>query len=169
MPGLTLTALEKKKPATDEMIVAASVEDRNRLKVARDRLDAARFINNGEQIQLATENLEKVKAEVRKGGISLPLVALGRKRWDALVLEHRPTPVMVEEDKDKPDTERRTYNPETFWPALLIASIPGTKLTIAQVNAQVFDNDAWNDDELVELQDRMLSVNKDSLVVDLGN
>jgi hypothetical protein len=113
--------------------------------------------------------LEVAKEAIRKNGITFTLVAVGRPRWDELLIEHRPTEAMAAEDADKPENERRTFDPSTFWPALLAESVPDSKLTAEQWDKAVFKSRSWTAEELSELRSKAVEVNKDSLVIDLGN
>ena len=166
---LTLATLQRKKPATDEVLIAADSTQKRSLDAAQQRLSMAKLGGGEEAIKTAEEALEKVKAEIRKTGIAFTLVAVGRPRWDELLVEHRPTEAMQEVDAALPDVERRTFNPATFWPALLAESVPDSKLTPEQWDKAVFLSKDWTAEEVSALRDKAVQVNQDSLVIDLGN
>lgn len=167
--ALTLAALQRKKPATDEVLIAADSTQKRSLDAAQQRLSMAQIGGGAEAIAAAEEALEAVKAEIRKTGIAFTLVAVGRPRWDELLIEHRPTDEMLKEDEAKAEDERRTFNPATFWPALLAESVPDSKLTAEQWDKAVFTSKDWTAEELSALRSKAVDVNKDSLVIDLGN
>lgn len=167
--SLTLAALQRKKPATDEVLIASDSDQRRKLDAAQQRLSMAQIGGGAEAIETAEASLEAVKAEIRKTGIAFTLTAVGRPRWDELLIEHRPTEAMQAEDADKDETERRSFNPETFWPALLAESVLDSKLTAEQWDKAVFRSKDWTAQELSMLRTKAVDVNKDSLVVDLGN
>jgi hypothetical protein len=167
--ALTLAALDRKKPATDEVLFAQTTEQRDRLDLARKRVALVSLSSDEAEKEKAAEELEAAKADIRKTGIAFTLVSVGRERWDALKLTHRPTEEQQQEDADKPTEEQRTVNPDTFWPALLAELVPDSKLTAEQWSAKVFKNPAWNGAELEELRNRAIAVTQDSLVVELGN
>lgn len=167
--ALTLAALQRKKAASDEVLIAADSVQKRKLDQAQQRLNLAQIGGDSDTMAKAEEYLESVKAEIRKTGIAITLVAIGRVRWDALLVEHRPTEEMKIEDASKPEDERRNFNPASFWPALLAVSVPDSKLTAEQWDRAVFNSDNWTAEELSTLRDKAVSVNQDSLVVDLGN
>lgn len=167
--SLTLAALQRKKPASDEFLIASDSAQKAKLDAAKQRLSMAQIGGDTDAMAAAESALELAKDEIRKSGVSFALVSIGRPRLDALLIEHRPTEEMQKEDADKPEEERRTFNPKTFWPALLAVSVPDSKLTAEQWDKNVFSSNAWSSAELAELRDRAFGVNQDSLVVDLGN
>ena len=167
--ALTQAMLDRKKPATDEVLIALTTDQRDRLDLARKRVALVSLSSDQNEKDAAAKELEEAKADIRKTGISFTLVSIGRERWDALKLAHRPTDEMEKEDADKPVEERRTVNPDTFWPQLLSELVQDSKLTAEQWSAKVFKSPSWNSAELEELRNRALAVTQDSLVVELGN
>lgn len=167
--ALTLAALRRKVPTTDEVLIAANVDQRENLIAARKRLDMALLGDEPERVESARKNLEDAKEQIRKTGVAFTLVSVGRIRWDELLIEHKPTEEQKAADADKPENERDTMNPVTFWPALLAESVPDSKLTADQWRDEVLQNPAWNAAEQKDLRDRAVGVNQDSLVIDLGN
>lgn len=167
--SLTLAALQRKKPATDEVLIAADSAQKAKLERAEQRLSMAQIRGDEDAMASAQTYLDEVKAEIRKNGIAFTLTAVGRVRWDALLLEHRPTDEMKTEDAEKPEAERRTFNPDSFWPALLAESVQGSKLTAEQWDKAVFKSKDWSAEEVSLLRNKAVAVNQDSLVIDLGN
>lgn len=167
--ALTLAALRRKKPASDEVLIAADSGQRRKLDAAQQRLSMAQIGGGAEAIETAEAYLETIKSEVRSTGIAFTLTAVGRPRWDELLIEHRPTEEMEKEDADKAEADRRTFNPATFWPALLSESVLDSKLTADEWDKAVFRSKDWTAEELSMLRSKAVEVNKDSLVIDLGN
>lgn len=181
MPKLTKAALRRKKPVTDELLIP--VDDAQRQKLE----DAKAGLSNAEQglalaqiaggsdeaeaekrVFVARAALEDVKAEVRKTGLSIALVSAGQERWNAVQLECPPTDEQKKEAEEKGDGEP-LYDPKTFWPTLVAASVPDSDLTPDDWRREVFESPAWGPAELQELRDRVFALYQSSRIAELGN
>jgi hypothetical protein len=181
MAKLTKAALARKKPVTDEVLIPADDAQAVRFEEAQQHVRnmeqrfALAEIGGGEdsvaaQVALtdAREELERAKAEIRKTGVAITLQGVGRVRWDALLAEHPPTAEQKEADKDKPEHERDTFDPKTFWPAVL-AETAESDLTADDWQKEVFGSPNWGPAELHILRERAKAVNTGSRILELGN
>lgn len=182
MAKLTKAAIRRKKPVTDEVFIPA--DDAQALLFE----EAQQSVSNMEQrralaeisgdtkdltaadvaLKEAKDALEAVKEEIRKTGVAILLQGVGRERWDALLLEHPPTAEQQEADKDKPEHERDTFDPKTFWPAVL-AETAESDLTADDWQKEVFASPNWGPRELHILRERAKAVNTGSRILELGN
>lgn len=182
MSKLTKTALQRKKAVEDEILIPADDEQAARFEDAKSELAARRhaldlaLIGGEEAMELAARlkvdkaklALEEVKEEIRKTGTAITLRAVGRIRWDELRIEHAATEAMKAEDAEKPADEKRDFNPETFWPALL-AETAESDLTPQDWDKLVLKSKEWTPTEIEELKIRASAVNQGSRIVELGN
>lgn len=182
MAKLTKAGLGRKKPVTDEVLIPA--DDAQALKLDRAKTEAANteqrlslaVIGGDESDILASRTalveaeaaVEKVKDQIRKSGVSIMLVGVGRVRWDEIIREHPPTEEMRKEDAELPELDRRIYDTVTFWPALLAATAD-SDLTADDWQKEVFSSPNWGPAELKELRDRASAVNQGSRILELGN
>jgi hypothetical protein len=182
MAKLTKAALARKKPVTDEVLIPADDEQAVRFG------EAQQHVSNMEQrralaeisgdtkdlaaaevaLKEAQSALDAVKAEIRKSGVAITLQGVGRVRWDALLAEHPPTAEQKEADKDKSEHERDTFDPKTFWPAVL-AETAESDLTADDWQKEVFGSPNWGPAELHILRERAKAVNTGSRILELGN
>jgi hypothetical protein len=84
----------------------------------------------------------------------IKLKAIGSDEYDELVSKHKPTA--------KQKAEGRAYNPDTFIPALLSASLEEPSLTPEQVK-QIFESGAWSTGELNTLVGEAINLNLEGL------
>lgn len=182
MTKLTKTALQRKKAVEDEILIPADNEQAARFEAAKELLatrrralelaqlggeEAAEFAASL-KVDSAKIALEDLKDEVRKTGTAITLRGVGRVRWDELRIEHAATEAMKAEDAEKPDHEKRDFNPETFWPALLAETVEGD-LTPEDWTKLVLKSKEWSPTEIEELKIRASAVNQGSRIVELGN
>lgn len=182
MAKLTKAALARKKPVTDEVLIPADDAQALRFEEAQQsvsnteqRRALAEIGGNAEDLAAAEaalkeaqDALEAVKGEIRKTGVAITLHGVGRVRWDALLAEHPPTAEQKEADKDRPEHERLTFDPKTFWPAVL-AETAESDLTADDWQKEVFASPNWGPAELHELRERAKAVNTGSRILELGN
>jgi hypothetical protein len=120
--------------------------------------------------------LRSLRAKLREESMELVFAAVGRKRYEELVLEHPPTEEQVEEASGKaPD-----FNTETFPAALVAISCQNVDLTEGEyVDKDVKPHrtrypraeemwDEWNAGELTAVFVAAFQVNTQRRVVDLG-
>lgn len=182
MSKLTKTALQRKKAVEDEILIPADNEQAARFEDAKETLVTRRRALELAQLggeeaaelsaKLRVDNaklaLEEVKEEIRKTGTAITLRGVGRVRWDELRIEHAATEAMQAEDAEKPADEKRDFNPETFWPALLAETADGD-LTPEDWTKLVLKSKEWSPTEIEELKIRASAVNQGSRIVELGN
>lgn len=100
--------------------------------------------------------------------------AIGRKRYEALKLEHPPTDKQIEQAEK--DGEPVEWNVDTFPQAIVAACMvditTGAGETFPPLDEDgtkaLWDDDAWTTDDLVILWNAALFVNHQSRVLDLG-
>jgi hypothetical protein len=181
MPKLTKTALRKKQPVTDELLIPATDAERRLLEEARASLtnaeqglalaqiagetsaDAAEL-----RVKNAREVLASAAAEIRKTGLCITLVSAGQERWDEIRLECPPTEEQKKTAEEKGQDEP-LYDPKVFWPTLVAASVPDSDLTAEDWRHEVFESKNWGPAELQELRDRVVALYQTSRIVELGN
>jgi hypothetical protein len=167
---VTKAMLMRKKPAMDEILIPVNEDQQLELNAAKTSLELTLLgTQDEEESAKAKARLEAAREAIRKDGVAFTLTAVGRVRYDQILLEHPATDTQKAEDADKPEGERRSYNPDTLWPALLAESVRDSKLGSADWDELVFRNKEWNAQELEDLRTRLGRVNNTSLVVELGN
>lgn len=181
MGTLSKETIRRKKAVTDEVLIPADDEQAGRLEVAEAHMrtalkgaelalisgDAQAETSSGLRVEKARIELEAAKQAVRDEGVSFTLVGVGRRRWDELLREHPVTEEMKTADKDL--DQKRTFNPDTFWPALLSECVRDSLMTAADWKAEVFESKDWGPQELSDLRDRAAAVNQRSRILELGN
>lgn len=181
MPKLTRTALKRKKPVTDELLIPA--DDAQAQKLA-DAEEAVRSTAAGLQLaQVAGESdetaaslrlanarakREEVRAEIRKTGLSIVLVSAGKERYDEVMLECPPTEEQKKKAEDDGEGEP-LYDPDVFWPTLVAVSVPDSDLTAEDWRKLVFESPDWGPTEIKQLKDRTLDLYTSSRIAELGN
>lgn len=182
MAKLTKAALQRKKAAEDEVLIPADADQKHRFDTAKQEIDArekavefARISGDDAAETRAALKLDEarialgaVKEEIRKTGTAILLRGIGRRRFDELRLEHPATDEMRAEDKDKPEEEQRTWNPRTFWPALL-AETAESDLKPEDWKTLVFESKEWSEAEIETLKLRAAAVSQTSRILELGN
>jgi hypothetical protein len=181
MPKLTKTALRRKKPVTDELLIPVDDEQRKLLE------DAQSGLRNAEQglalaqiaggsdetaaearVLAARTDLDKARDAVRKTGLSILLVSAGQERWNEVQLECPPTDEQKKVAEEKGEGEP-LYDPKTFWPTLVAASVPDSDLTPDDWRREVFESPAWGPAEIQQLKDRTFDLYQASRIAELGN
>lgn len=165
---VTKTDIRRKKAIEQVLYLPADEDQAERLAAAEQRLNLSMFAGDDEGIEKAKANLQAMRDEVLEKGLVLTFRSVGRARFDEILLEHPPTEAQVENDKGLPEGERHTFDPETFWPALLADTVVGD-LTAEDWYVEVFQSSQWNAAELKLLRDNAQAVNTQTRVADLGN
>lgn len=114
--------------------------------------------------------LTSAREQVEGSTVEMLLRAVGRKRYDDLLLAHPPTTQQEEEHAKRfADVEGFVspppYDPDTFAPALIAATCVEPKLSESEV-AELLDE--WTSGEVVKLWTAALEVNTQSQLVSLG-
>lgn len=181
MGTLTKDTVRRKKAVTDEVLIPADDEQARKLEEAESHYrtalkgaelalisgDAHAETSASLRVERSRLALEEAKQAVREEGLAFTLVGIGRLRWDELLREHPPTEEMKTADKDL--EQKRTFNPDTFWPALLAECVRDSDMTADDWRTEVFESKDWGPQELSDLRDRAAAVNQRSRILELGN
>lgn len=164
-----------KKPTTksvtivlDPALAEAFDEARNRYELARIRFEAAQGnAERADELDEAKSAYDAATAAARESATVFVFRNIGRRAWDELVGEHLP----IEEQQKKhrranPGAGKLTWNPETFPPAAVAACLVDPALSAADV-AELWDDENWNDGELMDLFLAAVSVNQQRRTIDL--
>lgn len=92
--------------------------------------------------------------------------SIGRKAYDDLVKQHPPGEAENKEHLEQYKVPA-PYNAESFAPALIAASLVEPALTVEQVQ-ELFEDEAWNGAEIIQLWQAAQEVNSTRRVVELG-
>lgn len=116
----------------------------------------------------AAEAVEVLRARAveEDAVVAVRFRSIGRVAWDDLIRAHPPTDEQTAEAK-KEGTDGLNFNPDTFPPAVVAASVDEPKLTAEQV-AAMWDSPDWNQAELTVLFTAALEVNNSRHTLDLG-
>jgi hypothetical protein len=114
----------------------------------------------------AEEKLAELKATLRAESIKFVFRAVGRKRYEELVMAHQPTNKQLqkarEQRQDAPD-----FNEDTFPQAIVAACLEEPVLSPEEVN-QLWDSEEFSIAEQRMLLQTAVMVNQQWRVVDLG-
>lgn len=161
-------AIRRKRAITQDLYLPADEDQAARFEGAKQRARLAAFTGDEEQVAKAKADLEAVKEEISETGLVLTFKAVGRVRFDALILEHPVDEELAEKEKDLPAQERSVFEPSTFWPALLSETVL-SDMTADEWREEVFEGTEWNAAELKLLRDTAQAVNTQTRVAELGN
>lgn len=161
-------AIRRKRAITQDLYLPADEDQAAAFEGAKQRVQLANFTGDQEQLEKAKADLEAVKAAIEEEGLVLTFKAVGRKRFDELILEHPVGEETREEQKDLPEAERAIFDPATFWPALLAETVL-SDMTAEEWREEVFEGSEWNGAELKLLRDTAQAVNTQTRVAELGN
>lgn len=171
----TLAAIRAaKKPMTRRVPIVADPDLAEAMADARSAYDVAMAKHRERPADgslqdiadRAADRLEEAQAAAEAATFVFVFQALGRVAWDELVTTHRPT--------DKQRTEHRRgggqgeieWNPDTFPPAVVAASLVEPALSEAEVR-ELWDDPNWNLAELMALFNAAVAVNQQRRVVEV--
>jgi hypothetical protein len=166
----------RKKPTTkrveivlDPAVADAVNEARNRYELARIRLEGApQNAERSDEFHEANATLGAALEGAKDDVAAFVFRNIGRRAWEELVDEHRPTEDQQRKHrKANPSAGRLTWNPESFPIAAVAASLVEPKLSLAEIT-ELWDDEDWNDAELAALFFGALEVNQQRRVVDLS-
>lgn len=160
---ITRDRMKKKQPIQRTILIPASEEDNQRLEDARNALDRARLLEPDSVDELKAA-LQAVEAEVREEGLEFIFRGVGRRKFEELQRAHPPT-----DEQQAENGGNLAWNPDTFLPALLEATVVNSELTAKEWNDDVLDSDDWGQAEVGLLLQTALGVNRESRVASLGN
>lgn len=112
----------------------------------------------------AVEAVDKARQDVENATVKMKFRSIGRKAYDALVLDNPAT----DEENEEHESQyggKAPYSAENFSIALIAASCVEPKMTKSEVR-ELQEN--WNIAEFVELFTAALEVNTQRRVADLG-
>lgn len=132
-----------------------------------------RLRSNPEDPDVAAElrDAKDKQAEIRQrlideeAVVSFTFKSIGREAYDSMLDFHKAT--KDQRDEARAAGAQATFNPDTFPPALVSASLAEPKLTVDEVE-QLWKDPNWNAAELGLLFNTALEVNSSRRVVDLG-
>jgi hypothetical protein len=150
-----------KKPATKYVTILLDPDALDAFEKAQERLGESTSTNRRERERELTE----ARNALAEATVTMKFQSLGRKRYEALVAEHPPTPEQNEQSVKETEQEA-AYNIETFPKALIRATCVDPELTDEDID-EIYDS--WNGAELMELFFAALEVNTQRRTVDLGN
>lgn len=104
------------------------------------------------------EDLAKAEDEWVANLAHFVFEGLGRRKFEALTVEHPPT--REQRDRAKAVGGFASWNPDEFAPALISACLVEPKLSTAEVR-ELWDHPAWNQAELGELFEAAIFVCRD--------
>lgn len=156
----TFDRLRKKKPVTKKLKVY--LED-------HPQPDQSEFwppnsLPTTEQRDAYENAMQEWRDRMDEDSTIIILQGIGRLQYGRILEEHPATPEQVktaEERKIQPPD----YNPETFAPAIIQASLVEPELTLEQVT-ELFDT--WNQGEMMRVFFAAIEVNTGSKVEDFG-
>lgn len=183
---LTLEALrQKKKPVRKTIVIAGDTEAAELLEEAQEEVKEAeqsvRLVsmrqNNEEAILQAQARLEAAKSkqrglliELQPTLIKLVFQAIGPRRWDELVEEHRMSEQRrkdIAKETNTKEEEISVWDPETFPRALIALCLVEPKLTLDE-RQQWLNDDTWNGAEIQTMFATAMTVCTTRKIVDLG-
>lgn len=155
----TLDHLRKKAPVQKTISVILSDAEMEQHDLCLRAYERLILSNEPEEeaVARAKAALDEAKAALDDVTVEMTFRSIGRKAYDALVLEHPPR------DEDKEHDYQ--YNPETFTPALIAASCIEPRMTLDDA-LDIFDN--WNGTEIMELFFAAVEVNTARRTAELG-
>jgi hypothetical protein len=164
--------LTKKKPAERKVELILDGELAERWHEAKTvallaKLEKERNTNpqTTSALEEAEEAVDALRPEVEEATVQLTLKAMGRRQYEALMDEHRPT-------KDQRAKARKqgvdlVFNEDTFPVALIAASLVSPKMTEDEV-AEMAESEAFNAAEWHLLTRTAMDLNQQTKVVALG-
>jgi hypothetical protein len=168
-----------KRPVTETLWLVDDLDLLQRYKAAESRfLQAQTFVVARPDDALASQELETRRAEFDTlaaemrdhGALKFVFRAIGRKRYEELLLAHPPTDEQIKDPElNTPDGRPTDFNPDTFSVALVAASLADPLMNDEEVREEIFESDDWNGNEIGMLIAMATKVNMQALAVNLGN
>lgn len=156
----------KKKPVTRTVPFCLDDTVAHDIALAEEARDAAvEHKRPVEEIEKLEANLDRLRKKARTVSVDFKFRSMKPREFDSLLDEHPPT-------KEQKDAARKagnaglTFNPETYPPALVAASLIEPDLTVEDVTDMWTSGD-WNHGELNVLFFSALDVNQNRRVVNL--
>lgn len=165
--------LSRKKPNRKSVLIAldsdlADAYDEAKLRNERAETNM-KFRPDDEdalvEFNAAADHLLATETELKANSIEFVFRSIGRKRYEDLMLEHRPTAEHQKRAKAQGDGEYG-FNPDTFPPVLIAESLESPVMTPEQFQKEIWDNDDWNNNETLTLFSAAMDANSGRRVVD---
>jgi hypothetical protein len=146
----------------------ALAEARRELDEAKLRVEADPSREAKEAKARALSRLDEAIAAAEGASYEFVLQSISKRRFDALVQEHPPTPKQIA-DAEKRNLLVPDVNVDTFAPALVAACCIDPTLTLEQAQEMWEDEDSdWSQGELNQLWWTARSICTASNIIDLG-
>jgi hypothetical protein len=153
-----------KKPRVAEVVICLDDDLALEHDRALDHLQQAKDAKNADDIARLTARVDQLAAELAEATTVIKVRAMGGREYDALVDAHPPT--KAQEDDAKKRGGSAPYNPDTFSPALIAASVAEPELSLEDAQ-HIWDT--WNVGERLALFYAALDVNsRAQRVADVG-
>jgi hypothetical protein len=173
--GKTYADIKKrKKPVVKKVIIALDGEKADEYNEARSRYEElSEHLKDDPRNSIlkadtaaAKESLDSLKEEIDGEYIEFIFRSVGRRRYEEIFEECPPT-AKQKQDAVKAGEDEPQWNPETFPPAIIAASVVEPEMTEEDVY-DMWESEDWNQAELTSLFLAALTVNAERKVVDLG-
>lgn len=165
---------KRKKPAIIKVPVAMDGEFADKFNAAVQALQEAEDALNDnprdtiarKAVAEAKETVEELRPEVEEQIIEFVFRSIGRRKFEELVDQCPPTKAQKTEANKKGE-EEPGWNHDTFPPTLIAAAVVSPEMSEEDA-FEMWDDDDWNQAELVSLFLASLAVNQQRKVVELG-
>lgn len=117
------------------------------------------------EFEQAKEALDLARLDMEVNSLEFVFKSIGRKGYEDLLMEHRPTPEQQKRAKAEGGGEY-SFNPDTFPPALTFAAMSEPAMTEEEFMAQIWNNDDWNENEAVSLFTAAMEANSSRRIID---
>lgn len=175
MPKTPKDRLASKKANVRRIWIPMDPEVAEAYEKAKEEFELAKIIANGDESEQNSVRLEatrttfsEAEAALREDAVCFQFRGIGRKKYDKLVGDHRPSERTKERVTELGGDPRFTpFDPETFPPVIISASLIDPELTVGEVEG-MYDDDDWNGAELTALLETALEANTEYRQVELG-
>lgn len=165
---------KRKKPVVKKVIIALDGEKADDFNEARTKVEELSEMLKDDprnkvleaDLAAAQEKFDLLKNDVSGDTIEFVFRSVGRRRYEEIFEECPPTAKQKQEAAKKNEDEPQ-WNPETFPPSLIAASILEPEMTEEDVY-DMWESPDWNQAELTSLFLAALTVNAERKIVDLG-
>jgi hypothetical protein len=121
------------------------------------------------ELDAAKAAYQKAEAKAERSSAVFKFRSIGRKHYDQLVRENPPTDAQKKEVAEAgEDPDQLPWNPETFIPQLVAASMIEPKLVHEEI-MEMWDSENWSAIELGVLFEAALRANNTRKITQVGN
>ena len=165
---------KRKKPVIKKVLIALDGEKADDFNEARSRLEdlEQQALDNPKDKDIQSDLIEakdkfnELKETIDDDLIEFSFRSIGRRRYEEIFEECPPT-TKQKQEAAKNGEEEPQWNPETFPPAIIAASIVDPEMSEDDVY-DMWESTDWNQAELTSLFLAALTANAERKVVDLG-